>query len=121
MSRPALDPPGGPFDGCAAVRESIKALLTGAETLRRPGEIGEHLESCPSCRRWEAEAIARHVRGRRLKCAICPGDSTHSGTASRVAPASTSLSCAAVTPPTMRCTTIPFGATRKDSGTPATP
>lgn len=67
MSRPAIDPPGGPIDGCAAVRESIQALLKGAETLRRPGEIDEHLESCPSCRRWEAEAIALHVRGRRPK------------------------------------------------------
>ena len=44
------------------MRESIKALINGAEPLCRPGEIDDHLSSCQPCRDWEARAIAMRNR-----------------------------------------------------------
>lgn len=64
MTKDANDGPGGCIDGCGAVREAITALINGAESSSRPGEIDEHLDSCQGCRQWEAEALALHLRGR---------------------------------------------------------
>lgn len=42
---------------CRAVREAVSALLDGEEAPLPADDVERHLEGCPGCRRWYADAM----------------------------------------------------------------